>query len=237
MVLLNRTQALMLMDLLATNDWNRPIYWATTIPVSKYFNLQKYFKVDGLAYQLVPVVAEKTGPFYGEIDSDVMFDNVMNKFRWGGIEKDKKLYFDENNIRMFSNLRNNFVRLAEKLIQEGKIDSALQVLDRCMDLFPQHKIPFNNTMLPVISAYYHAQSIDKANNLLTILQNKVCAELDYYISLPPELLRNEKHITNELQINMFVLQELYRISAKQKQFKISKDIEKQFMRYVKHLNG
>ncbi len=222
---------LMLLDMLATNNWERPIYWAMTVSSSKYFNLQKYFKVDGLSYQLVPVLAESERFYNGEVDSDVMFNNVMNKFRWGGIE-DNDIYFDENNIRMFSNLRSSFGRLAEKLIEENKKDSALLVLDRCMELFPDHKIPYNNTLISVISAYYHAGATEKANGLVDSLLNKVSVELEYYFGLDDKYTRGTKDMSNEKQLDLYILQELYKITTDNKQLEIAKDIEQKFMQYM-----
>ena len=226
---------LMLLDLLATNNWERPIYWAMTVTSTKYFNLQKYFKVDGLAYQLVPVEAKADGFYHGEVDTDVMFDNIMNKFRWGGIDKND-IYFDENNIRMFSNLRSSFGRLAEKLIEENKKDSAIMVLDRCMELFPDEKIPFNNTLLPVIRAYYHAEDVKKANDLVDSLSNKMYIELDYYFSIPAKYKSREKDITSELQLSMYILQELYRITTDYNQTEKSKQIEDRFVIYMQQFN-
>ena len=222
---------LMLLDLLATNNWERPIYWAMTVTSTKYFNLQKYFKVDGLTYQLVPVESKPGSAYNGEVDSDVMFDNVMNKFRWGGIEENE-IYFDENNVRMFSNLRSSFGRLAEKLIEENKKDSAIMVLDRCMELFPDEKIPFNNTLIPVIRAYYHAGDIDKANSLVDSLTNKMYLEQDYYFSIPEKYKNGAKTIGAEIQLNMYILQELYRITINNNQVEKSKQIENRFMIYM-----
>ncbi len=222
---------LMLLDLLATNNWERPIYWAMTVTSTKYFNLQKYFKVDGLTYHLVPVETKSEGYLSGEVDTDVMYNNIMNKFRWGGIEQND-IYFDENNIRMFSNLRSSFGRLAEKLIEENKIDSSLKVLDRCMELFPDHKIPYNNTLLPVIRAYYHAGAIEKANELVASLKSKAYIEMDYYTSLPSKYISGPKEIGNEMQLNMYILQELYRITSENRQLELSKDIENRFMIYM-----
>jgi len=223
---------LMLLDILATNNWERPVYWAMTVSSSKYYNLQKYFKVDGLTYQLVPVEAQKDRFFEGEVDSEVMFDNMMNKFRWGGIEKD--IYLDENNIRMFSNLRSSFGRLADKLIVEGKKDSALLVLDKCMQLFPDTKIPYNSTLLSVISAYYNAGATEKANNLIDILSQKMYLELDYYFSLDPKFAGD---ISNEKQINLYTLQEIFRITTNNKQEVIRKQIEEKFMNYMTLYNA
>ncbi|MBI9055310.1 MAG: DUF2723 domain-containing protein [Bacteroidales bacterium] len=222
---------LMLLDLLATNNWERPIYWASTVTSSKYFNLGKYFKLDGLTYQLVPFIAEDSRGYTGEVDTDVVYNNIMHKFKWGGIEEGD-IYFDENNIRMFSNLRSSFGRLAEKLIDEGKVDSALTVLDRCMELFPDHKIPFNNTLLSVVSAYYHAGGIEKAESLVHLLSGKMYSELDYYFSLNTKYINGRRDISNEIQLNLFILQELYRITGEFDQQAINTEIEENFMRYV-----
>ncbi|MCK5028327.1 MAG: DUF2723 domain-containing protein [Bacteroidales bacterium] len=226
---------LMLLDILATNNWERPVYWAMTVTSTKYFNLQKYFKVDGLTYQLVPVEAKKERFHSGEVDSELMYDNIMNKFRWGGIEEND-IYFDENNTRMFSNLRSSFGRLAEKLIEEGKNDSALLVLDRCMELFPDHKIPFNSTLLSVISAYYHAGATEKANSLVERLSSKMFVELDYYFNLKPQLASGTKDITMEKQMDLYILQELYRITASNNQQELNSQIEQKFMQYIEQFN-
>lgn len=227
---------LMLLDMLATNNWERPIYWAMTVTSTKYFNLQKYFKVDGLTYQLVPVKTKSERFFSGEVDSDIMYDNIMNKFRWGGIEENN-IYFDENNIRMFSNLRSSFGRLAEKLIEENKIDSALLVLDRCMELFPDHKIPFNNTLISVISAYYHAEAFEKANELVENLSNKMYLELEYYFGLEAKYTNGTKDISKELQLNLYILQELYKITTDNNQVEVAKVIEQKFMQYMQFYNS
>jgi len=227
---------LMLLDMLATNNWERPIYWAMTVSSSKYFNLQKYFKVDGLTYQLVPVESGSERFYSGEVDSEVMYDNIMNKFRWGGIEEND-IYFDENNIRMFSNLRSSFGRLAEQLIKENKKDSALMVLDRCMQLFPDHKIPYNNTLISVISAYYHAEANETANELVQKLLDKVSIELDYYFNLDPKYTYGTKDLGNEKQLNLYILQELYKITTDNKQIEKAKDIEQRFMYYMQLYNS
>jgi len=223
--------AMMILDLLATNNWQRPIYWAMTVTSSKYYNLQKYFKNDGLTYQLVPMEVNAERYYTGEVDSEVMYDNVMNKFRWGGIDNED-IYLDENNIRMFSNLRSLFGRLAEKLMEEGKIDSALVVLDKCMYLFPEEKIPFNNTLLSVITAYYHAGANEKADELVDKLTNKVYLELEYYFSLPDKYSNGTKDLGLEIQTNLYTLQELYKITIEANRADKSSDIEANFMKYM-----
>lgn len=222
---------LMLLDLLATNNWERPIYWASTVTSTKYFNLGKFFKVDGLTYQLVPMLTEESRSYNGEVDSDLMYDNIMNKFKWGGIEEGD-IYFDENNIRMFSNLRSSFGRLAEKLIEENKTDSALKVLDRCMDLFPDEKIPYNSTLLSVITAYYHAGANETAGSLVDSLSKKMYSELNYYFGLNNKYISGRRNIDSEKQFCLFILQELYRITGENNQQALNKEIEENFMKYM-----
>jgi len=202
-----------------------------TVTSSKYYNLQKYFKNDGLTYQLVPMEVNAERYYTGEVDSEVMYNNVMNKFRWGGIDNED-IYLDENNIRMFSNLRSLFGRLAEKLMEEGKIDSALVVLDKCMYLFPEEKIPFNNTLLSVITAYYHAGANEKADELVDKLTNKVYLELEYYFSLPDKYSNGTKDLGLEIQTNLYTLQELYKITIEANRADKSSDIEANFMKYM-----
>ncbi|PLX18273.1 MAG: hypothetical protein C0597_06330 [Marinilabiliales bacterium] len=165
-----------------------------------------------------------------------MYDNIMNKLRWGGMEEND-IYFDENNIRMFSNLRSSFGRLAEQLIKENKKDSALMVLDRCMQLFPDHKIPYNNTLISVISAYYHAEANETANELVQKLLDKVSIELDYYFNLDPKYTYGTKDLGNEKQLNLYILQELYKITTDNKQIEKAKDIEQRFMYYMQLYNS
>jgi len=75
---------LAIMDLLSTNKWERPVYFSTTVPSTQYKGLEKYFIQEGLAYRVVPVKTDKPeqGEF-GMIDPLVMYDNMMNKFKWG----------------------------------------------------------------------------------------------------------------------------------------------------------
>ena len=103
---------LMILDMIANNNWKRPIYWAITVGRDKYLNLQDYFQAEGFAYRLVPIKTPASSGQVGRIRTDVMYDNIINKFKWGNMN-DPKVYLDENNVRMSMNVRNSFVRLAD----------------------------------------------------------------------------------------------------------------------------
>src|SRR5665648_229301 len=92
---------LMVLDMIANNNWERPIYFAITIGRDKYMNLQDYFQLEGLAYRLVPIKTTSDGINMGSVNSKLMYKNVMDNFKWGNMN-DPKVYIDENNSRMMT---------------------------------------------------------------------------------------------------------------------------------------
>ena len=79
---------LMVLDMIATNNWERPIYFAITVGRDKYMNLQDYFQLEGLAYKLVPIKTvsdDEGGINIGKVNEKLMYSNVMEKFKWGNM--------------------------------------------------------------------------------------------------------------------------------------------------------
>ncbi len=216
---------LMVLDLLGTNNWERPIYFAITVSSDNYLNLEDYFTVHGLAYRVTPVYStESVMGQRGFIDTETMYDNVINKFKWGNIE-DPNVYLDENNLRMLSNFRNSFARLADALIVEGKNDSAKVVLDKCMDLMPHERVPFNYFMLQITEAYYKINEIEKANEITKQLSEVAQDELDYYLNLP---MKYNNVFDYEKRLNLHILQELQRMTRTYNQEELSNELSEVF---------
>ncbi|MFH2094934.1 MAG: DUF2723 domain-containing protein [Bacteroidota bacterium] len=200
---------LMILDLLATNKWKRPVYFAITVGSDSYMKLENYFQLEGLAYRLVPMNAKSHDGQTGRIASDIMYDNLMNKFVWGNIQ-DPDVYLDENNLRMTMNLRNNFARLADQLLFEGKRDSAVAVLDRCMEVMPKETVPYNVFVIGVAEGYYKAGIKEKGSEILSQLTEITEEELNYYFSLPAKY--SGGIVETEMQRGMAVLQEMLRMT-------------------------
>jgi hypothetical protein len=175
--------SLMVLDLLANNNWKRPIYFAATSGSSTYLGLDKYLQLEGLAYRLVPV--KNTGKIEknqtGFVNTDVMYNNMMNKFKWGNMQ-DTNLYFDETVIGMAMSLRLSFSRLADALSLEGKKDSAVKVLDKCQAVFPERNVPYNYYEYLIGLSYYTAGAMDKGNKVMTRLTDIYEKALKYYFS-------------------------------------------------------
>lgn len=224
---------MMVLDLVAQNNWKRPIYFAITVGDENYLGLEKYFRLDGLAYRLVPIQsAANQEDQYGVIDSKILYDNLMNKFKWGNISN-PKVYIDENNMRMLSNFRNNFARLAEQLINESKIDSAVKVLDKCFKEMPIEQVPLNYWALPLIEQYYRTNQTFKANNLTEKLFENISDEARYYYKLKGS---EAKNIESEKQMCLYTLNQLARITELNKQKDLSSKIQSTLQGYLQSMN-
>jgi hypothetical protein len=173
---------LMVLDFLATNNWQRPVYFAITTGGESYMGLEEYFQLEGMAYRLVPIRTPDLEGQPGRINTHILYDNIMNKFKWGNMD-DPKVYLNEDNRRLTVNFRNIMQRLAHALIEEEKNDSAIAVLDRAMELMPESQVPFNYFNLLLAEAYYYADEFEKAGAITERLVELYSQDLAYYFSI------------------------------------------------------
>jgi len=137
-----------------------------------------------------------------------MFENVMNRYYWGGIE-DSSVYLDENNRRMLTNFRSTFNRLAETLVAEGRIDSARMVLDRSVEKIPDRVAPFGYFTLPVIESYYKIGEMEKARDIARQLEKRISQELDYIFLLTPQ---QRTLLSNTIQLDLYVYRRMVNLA-------------------------
>jgi tetratricopeptide (TPR) repeat protein len=228
----------MILDLLANNNWERPIYFAITVGGSKYLNLQNYFQLEGFAYRLVPIFTGGGGldrVNFGQVATDIMYDNVMNKFKWGNMNN-PKVYIDENNSRMMTNIRNNFNRLASALVQEGKKDSAITVIEKGFELVPTSIVPAEYFSLEMINTLYQAGAKEKASKLAEESFKSYNDMIAYLLSLPKKFQKSGD-VDDELQRNLFFMQKLQRICQSFKADVLEKKINGTMQEYFKRYSG
>jgi hypothetical protein len=221
--------SLMVLDLLANNNWKRPIYFASTSGSSTYLGLDKYLQLEGLAYRLVPVKNSskiETGQT-GFVNTDVMYNNMMNKFKWGNMQ-DTNLYFDETVIGMAMSLRLSFSRLADALSLEGKKDSAVKVLDKCQAVFPERNVPYNYYEYLVGLSYYTAGAMDKGNKVMTRLTDINEKALKYYFSFKGSKANT---VDYHIQQAIGIMQRVAQSSLAYKQDAVSKRAKEIFDKY------
>ena len=202
---------MMFLDILANFNWERPIYFAITVGSGNFMGLEKYFQLEGLAYRFVPYLAKSSDGQTGEIATDIMYDNLINKFKWGNMQ-DPSIYLDETNMRMTMNFRNNFSRLSDALIKKEEFEKAEVVLDKCVEIMPHEAIPYNYFNLPLAEGYYRIGKREKAREIINILTDTYFDELDYYNSIDEKFLsklQRDYQIANQIISNMYSLTTKY----------------------------
>ena len=180
---------LMMLEMLANTNWERPLYMAITVGSDNHLNLGNNFMQEGLAYRITPFNTTKLN---ARIDSEKMYDNLMNKFRFGGIDR-PGIYLDETVLRMCQTHRRTFIQLASQLIKEGKKDKALKALDYCQEVIPNYNVPHDYVMSSskeMADDYLALGEVEKAEAILDEMANKSVEYLTWYLSLNDPQLQN-----------------------------------------------
>lgn len=190
---------LTIIDILAANDWERPVYFASTTGLDAYIGLEDYFRAEGMTYRLVPVkkVGRQDGN-PGYVNSEILYDRMMNDFHWGGVDTND-VYMDETNRRMTMSLRITFSRLAEQLIQEDKLDKAKKVLDKAFEVMPERNVPYDVFVMYLAENYYAIGDNERGNELVGRLADIYEKELNYYNRLDPKFARTIKNDQQQAQ--------------------------------------
>ena len=176
---------LMMLDIIANNNWERPIYFTGgAFGDEDYIWMKDYLQLDGLVYKLVPIktaVAENNPFDMGRIDTDKMYEMVTS-WDWGN-NGDPDMYHDIETRRNSVTYRGNLARLIEALIQEDKLEKAEEIADLAMAKMPVDMFGFYTLLEPYIGAYYELEATDKARGLYMEVSRKYQESLTYYSTL------------------------------------------------------
>ena len=169
------------LDMIATsmaNGWNRPVYFAMTVPDDFYLGLTPFLRNTGMAYKVTPIYNPDAKAGYYSVDTDRAYANITEKFRWGGLDTAEpgKLYLDETVRRMVTTTRTTMLDLAEALIAEG--DEARQLADStAIDATQREK-----------ARTFADDRFKRARHIITLMQQKLPpAAAPYAIQVPQQL--------------------------------------------------
>jgi hypothetical protein len=209
---------LMLIDLIANNDWSRPIYFSTTVgsSASSFFWLQDYLRLEGVAYRLTPFATPGAGNGYefGSVNTDKCYYLMVNpeglegRFNFGNMEV-PDVFLDETVRRSSYNLRATYARTALALVRNGQSDKAIEVLNTASAKMPTSKLGYDYFTLGLIEAYFAAG--DKKTALSTIegFKTDIVQRLDYYGQFKGKQARQ---VRGEIDANLQYLQMLARVN-------------------------
>ena len=176
---------LMMLDLVANNNWKRPIYFSPgAFEDEDYLWMKNYLQLEGMIYKLVPIkttIDKDTNPMdMGGLDTDKMYSIVM-KWDWGNSKGD--IYQDPETRKNSISYRSVLSRLMDKLIAEGKLDKAKKVIELSITEMPVEKFGYYSMVEPFARGYYEVGEKVKAQQLLKKLIGKYHENLNYYGTL------------------------------------------------------
>ena len=200
---------LMMLEMIAQCNWTRPIYVATTVGSENYMNLGDNFVQEGLANRITPFTTNAPGA--KNFDTEKTYNNVMNKFKFGGVDK-AGIYLDETVMRMCYTHRRLLSLLAMNLVQEGKDKQAKAVLDKAEKALPSYNIPhdYQSGSLDLAKAYALTGQPKKAQQIIDNLWKKSTEYMLWYCSLSTDRFAMSQQ---ECMVHMYILNQILNLES------------------------
>ena len=174
-----------MLDILANNDWKRPVYFTGgSYNDAEYLWMKDFLQLDGLVYKLIPIKTKinKNNPYeMGRIDSSLMY-NIVKSWEWGNSES-SDIYHDPETRKNSISFRGNLHRLAKQLIADKEFQKAEEILDLSIQKMPINYFGYYSLLEPYISTYYKINKFNKGDNLYQKLSVKYDENLNYYSQL------------------------------------------------------
>jgi len=192
---------LMMLEMLAECNWTRPLYVAITVGSDNYMKLDNNFIQEGLANRITPFVTANDPE--KSFDTEKVYKNVMERFRYGGLDKEE-MYVDETLMRMCFTHRRLMSTLASRLSAKGDTVRAAKVLDYAEKMIPENNVPidYSSGSFDMAVAYAAINQPKKAMHLLTEMAKKSQQYLQWYLNLPDNRF---KQSTRECSYHFYIL--------------------------------
>jgi len=230
----SRTE-LAIMDMLVNNNWERPVYFATTVPSENFMGLDKYLVSEGFALRLMPI-AIKPNTAQGLVNAEAIYGHVTNnKYTWGNMRNAR--YIDPESYRMISLILNNIYGApAEALIAEGRVDEARELLNNALEFMPEriYRIMDAYGYSFITDNLYAVGETEKAKSLTERNIAYIDDQLKYYAAIAETKPNLEMQ---NIQYSMFTLNRFAEAAKEHGQTDLAARIEKIFGQYEARFFG
>jgi len=217
----------MILDMILTGNWTRPLYFNNTSLQNAGIDFRRYVVQEGNTYRLLPI---DRGNLQDElVNTDVMYENMMNKFEFRGLN-DPAVYYSEDYRNFALNHRSSFNTLAEALIAKGDLVMASEVLNRSLEMIPDHSIPYDYSNVQTSSLLFEVGETEKAVDISEKLGETSLDYLEYYV-------QSDNAPSNEVQKHMTILSLLSRMLKQNEQDELASKIETSFLDYYGIFNA
>lgn len=197
---------LMMLEMISNANWTRPLYVALTVGAENFMNLGDNFIQEGLVNRITPFATNEQTNF----DTEKTYNNVMNKFKFGGLET-PGLYLDETVMRMCFTHRRLFGSLITHLLQEGKNDKAKKVLAYAEKVLPAYNVPMTYLSggMDFLNGYYSVGEKKKAEEVFEAMWKNSQQYLTWYLSLSQNRFNQSQR---DCMLHFYTMQRLLEIA-------------------------
>ncbi|MEO1051791.1 MAG: DUF2723 domain-containing protein [Bacteroidota bacterium] len=209
---------LMILDILATNNWERPIYLNNTSISQIKLDLTKYAIQEGNAYRILPIENPVQGkPF---VNTELMYENMMENFHYRELDN-PKVYYNEDYRNFALNLRSNMNTLAEALIDEGKNEKARTLIFKTLERIPDASIPFDYATTSTVDLLFRIGEKEKAVEIAQLMTRRANESLEYRID-------KQELGSIVIQRDFFIMASLQRTLLQNGEAELAKSIENDY---------
>ena len=204
-----------ILDLIGSNIYDRPIYFAITCENSKLQGINDYMQLEGLALRIVPFknkgVKEGGVAYSGSVNGEKLYDNVMNKWKWGNFDK-KDLFVDDSYSAATLAMRSAMKRGAADLYQSGQSEKAVELVKKYFEAFPNMNFHYTYDVIPFIDILVRTKSTEEAKKQLRILALEAKDNLDFFESIDPDIVESSFTFKGDTQRYLYAANDVIRLS-------------------------
>ena len=216
---------LMLLDFIATSNWSRSVYFTSLSDIKNILGIDKYLHQEGLAHRFMPVEAVSYHKDAGGVFVDGSYELLMSDdIRWGNLN-DPNVAVDPESRRSVLFVKQAYMRLAQTLVNSRRKAEAVAVLDKCLEFFPNDKIPYDILMMTYPEIYYAAGAADKGDAFMNTMLENCKDNLRYYYELDPQFML---YYTESIYENLAILDKMKTVAAKYKRNDLKVQITNEF---------
>lgn len=216
---------LAMLDLLATNNWERPIYVNQTSLDQFNVDLSRFVIQEGNAYRILPIY--NPNPRIELVNTAASMENMLKKFRYRGLD-DTRAYYNQDYRNFVLNHRSSFASLIDGLLMEGKTEQAREALLFCFEKMPDKTVQFDHVNARLVDALFEVGEKEKALEVANLMWPKA-EEMALYLA-------GLRDYSREFQISYAVLNELQRVLYKYGEADLAKKVEESYERVNAELN-
>lgn len=194
--------AIAIIDIISSNINDRPIYFAVTCENSKLQGINDYMRLEGLALRVVPFknkgVKEGGVAFSGGVDSEKLYDNVMNKWKWGNFDKED-LFVDDSYGASLLAMRSVMKRGAAHLFQTGKPEKSKELIKKYFEAFPAKNFHYTYDISPFIDLLVRMKEYDEAKKHIKILADEARENLVFFDNIDERVVEESFVFRQDIQ--------------------------------------